>query len=104
MAQHVFHDGWRAVFTPETSFSLRGYEAKPYTVVRQEFPFHGLLGWPLARLTGQEMAAARLVSILFALLSIHFLYLILRQWLSPGISVMGGHHLGIFTLGAPIGA
>lgn len=88
-ARHVFNEGWSAIVTPKTSFSLPGYEARSYTVARQEFPFHGLLGWPLVKLFGHPVVVVRLVSIIFALLSIQLLYLILRQWLAPGAAVTG---------------
>lgn len=88
-AGHIFKEGWSAVVTPKTSFSLPGYEARPYTVARQEFPFHGVLGWPLAKVFGHPVAIVRLVSLGFALLSIHLLYRILRAWVSPGAAVAG---------------
>ena len=88
-AQHIFTEGWKAILTPKTSFSLPGYEARPYTVARQEFPFHGVLGWPLVKLFGHPAAVVRLISIGFALLSIRLLYLILRHWLPPGFAVIG---------------
>ena len=89
LAQHIFTQGWSAVLTPQTSFSLPGYEAKPFTVIRQEFPFHGLLGWPLVKIFGHQLAILRLLSVAFALASIQLLYLILRTWLAPGQAVAG---------------
>ena len=88
-ARHVFREGWSAVFTPKTSFSIRGYEAKPFTVARIEVPFHGLLAWPLVKVFGHEAAAVRMVSIIFALLSIYFFYVISRHWLSSGVAAAG---------------
>ena len=38
---------------------------------------------------GHEYAVVRLISLAFALLSIELLYLIIRQWLSPGIAAVG---------------
>src|SRR5277367_3066102 len=67
IARHVFHEGWSAILTPKTSFSLPAYEARPFTIARQEFPFHGLFGWPLVKLFGHEYAIVRLVSAAFAL-------------------------------------
>jgi len=88
-ACHVFNEGWSAVLTPKTSFSLPGYEAKPFTVARLEVPFHGVLGWPLVKLFGHPAAVVRLISILFALWSIRLLYLILHHWLAPGLALAG---------------
>jgi len=88
-SRRIFHEGWSAVLTPKATFSLPGYETRPFTVIRQEFPFHGVLGWPLAGLLGHDAATVRLVSITFALLSIALMYLILRQWLAPGVAVAG---------------
>jgi len=88
-ARHVFREGWSAVFTPKASFSLPGYEQRPFTVIRQEFPFHGVLAWPLVVVFGREAAMVRLVSIAFSLGSIILMYLILRQWLAPGGAVTG---------------
>jgi Dolichyl-phosphate-mannose-protein mannosyltransferase len=95
-ARHVFREGWSAVFTPKASFSFPGYEARPYTVVRQEVPFHGLLAWPLVKLFGHEAAAVRLVSIIFALFSIYLFYRISRHWLAPGPAA-GGTALWTFS-------
>ncbi|MDB6108557.1 MAG: hypothetical protein JWR69_307 [Pedosphaera sp.] len=89
MARHVFHEGWRAVLTPKVSFSLPGYEWRPFTIAQLEVPFHGLLGWPLARVAGHERMVVRLVSIAFALVSIQLLYLILRCWLKPAAATVG---------------
>ena len=88
-ACHVFNEGWNSVFTPKTSFSFPGYEARPFTVARQEVPFHGVLAWPLVKVFGHARAAVRVISILFALWSIRLLYLILRQWLGPGMALAG---------------
>ncbi len=86
---HVFHEGWSAVLTPTASFSLPGYENKPYTVIRQEFPFHGLIGWPLVKAFGHERAVLRLISAAFALLSIELIFLILCEWVPPGVAAAG---------------
>ncbi len=88
-ACHVFDEGWSAVLTPKTSFSLPGYEAKPFTAARQEFPFYGVLGWPLVKVLGHAAAVVRGISVVFALCSIYLLYLILRQWLAPGVALIG---------------
>jgi hypothetical protein len=88
-ACHVFNEGWNAVLTPKTSFSLPGYETRPFTIARQEFPFHGVLGWPLVKVLGHAAAVVRAISIIFALCSIRLLYLILRQWLAPGMALTG---------------
>src|SRR5271170_1309988 len=58
-AQHVFQEGWSAILTPKASFSLPGYEARPFTVIRQEFPFYGLLGWPLVKCLRNEEFVVR---------------------------------------------
>jgi hypothetical protein len=89
MACHVFNEGWSAVLTPKTSFSLPGFETRPFTVARQEFPFHGVLGWPLAKMFGHPAAVVRVISIVFALWSIRLFFLILRQWLAPGMALFG---------------
>ena len=98
MDRHVFKDGWSAILTPKASFSLPGYEARPYTVIRQEFPFHGLLGWPFVKLFGHERVVVRLISIAFALISIEFVYLILQRWLNPGSGVIGAALWGLSPL------
>lgn len=95
-ARHVFNYGWSAVLAPKTSFSLPGYEAKPFTVALQEFPYFGVLGWPLAKMFGHPAAVVRIISILFALVSIRLLYLILRHWLAPG-GALGGAVLWTFS-------
>ncbi|MDR3459971.1 MAG: glycosyltransferase family 39 protein [Verrucomicrobiae bacterium] len=97
-ARHVFDDGWSAVLTPRASFSLPGYESRPYTVIRQEFPFHGALGWPLVKCFGHEEIVVRLISIVFALLSIELIYLILQRWLDPGGAVIGAALWGLSPL------
>jgi hypothetical protein len=89
IARHIFHDGWSAVLAPKASFSYPGYEERAFTIIRQEFPFHGLFGWPLVKLFGHERAVVRLVSIAFALLSIEFLFLILKTWLAPASAAAG---------------
>jgi Dolichyl-phosphate-mannose-protein mannosyltransferase len=89
MSRQVFRRGWDAVWTPRVSFSMPGYEAKPYLVTRQEFPFYGVLGWPLVKLFGHEQAVARLIATFFGLVSIHFLYLILRHWLKWEAAIVG---------------
>lgn len=89
MACHVFNEGWSAVVAPKVSFSLPGYETWPFTVARQEFPFHGVLGWPLVKVFGHAAAVTRLISIVFALCSIRLLYLILRLWLDRGAALAG---------------
>src|SRR5262249_26928918 len=83
VARNVFHHGWRGLLTPKASFSLPGYEQQPYTVIQLEFPFHGLLAWPLAAATGHERAAVRLISILFALISIQLIYEIICRFAKP---------------------
>jgi len=88
-ACHVFNEGWGAVLAPKVSFSMAGYEARPFTVARQEFPFYGVLGWPLAKLFGHPAAVVRLISMIFALCSIRLLFLILRSWLDPGMALAG---------------
>jgi hypothetical protein len=98
MDRHVFEDGWSAILTPKASFSLPGYEARPYTVIRQEFPFHGLLGWPFVKLFGHERVVVRLISIAFSLMSIEFVYLILQRWLNPGSGVIGAALWGLSPL------
>ncbi len=89
MARHVFRDGWSSVLTPKVSYVFEGYENLRYTAVLQEFPFHGLIGWPLVRVTSHERAVTRLISTAFSLLAIQFLYWILRYWLPPAASAMG---------------
>ena len=88
-SHRIFTGGWRAVVEPKASFSLEHYEAQPFTVVEMEIPFHGILGWPVAVLTGRERAAVRIVSIGFAWVSIWLIYLILRKWLDPVSSAAG---------------
>ena len=87
--RHIFREGWSAVFSPKASFSLPGYETRPFTLIRQEFPFHGVLAWPLVAMFGHEAAMVRLVSVFFALISIQLMYLILRHWLASGVAVAG---------------
>src|SRR5436305_13466653 len=62
IARHVFHDGWRAILLPKTSFSLPDNLAQPFTSVHLELPFHGLLGWPFFTLFGHARAVVVLVS------------------------------------------
>jgi len=89
VALHVFHDGWRSIVTPKASFSMVGFETQPFTAVLQEFPFHGVIGWPLTLVAGHERAVVRLVSTAFALISIQLLYWILRFWLPPAPAAAG---------------
>ena len=89
LAEHIFHDGWSAVLFPKASFSVRGYATQPFTIVRFEIPFHGILGWPIAALTGHDRAAVRIVSLFFAVLSISLVFLLLRRWVKPGPAVIG---------------
>ena len=88
VARNAFHQGWRGLLTPKASFSLPGFEQQPYTVIQLEFPFHGLFGWPLAAATGHERAAVRLVSILFALISIQLIYEIICCFAKPVTAVV----------------
>jgi hypothetical protein len=94
----VFLEGWSAVLTPKASFSLPGYEARPFTVMRQEFPFHGLLGWPFVKWFGHERLLYGSFLRCFALFSIEFVYLILQRWLNPGIAVVGAALWGFSPL------
>ena len=88
-SHRIFAGGWRAVVEPKASFSLEHYEEQPFTVVEMEIPFHGILGWPIAVLTGHERAAVRIVSIAFGWVSTWLLFLVLRQWLDPVSSAAG---------------
>jgi hypothetical protein len=90
IAQHVYHEGWSAVVTPKFGFSTMDNPSQPYTVVHLEVPFHGLFGWPAAVVFKQyERAIARLVSIVFSLLSIRWAYGVLRHWLESFPSLVG---------------
>ena len=89
MARHVFRDGWSSVITPKVSYVFEDYENLRYTAVLQEFPFHGLIAWPLVQVTNHERAVTRLISTAFSLLAIQFLYWILRYWLPPVPSAIG---------------
>ncbi len=97
-ALEIFQNGWSAVWTPKASFSLPGYEARPYTVMRQEFPFHGVMAWPVVKLIGHPRSVVRLVSISFALFSIEFIYLILQRWVSPIGGLIGAALWGLSPL------
>jgi len=89
MARHVYRDGWTSVFTPKVSFSSPGFETQHFTAALQEVPFHGLIAWPLMRVTSHERAVVRLISGAFALLSIQLMFWILRFWLPPMASALG---------------
>ena len=89
MARHVFHDGWRSIVTPKVSYSEPGFETQPFTAVRMEVPFYGVIGWPLTLFTSHERAVVRLVSTAFALISIQLMYWVLRFWLPPAPSAAG---------------
>jgi hypothetical protein len=89
LAQHVFRDGWPAVWMPETSFSLNGTEAQPFTIAHQQVPMHGLLGWPLAKISHHDAASTMIVSLLFAAFSLTVMYGILRVWLPPEPALAG---------------
>ena len=89
VARNVFHHGWRGLLAPQASFSVPGYERQPFTSLQLELPFHGLLGWPISKLTTHERAIVRIISVLFALISIQLVYLILRHWFKPGFAVIG---------------
>ena len=62
MARHVYHDGWQSVVTPKVSYSWRNAIKQPYTAMLMEVPFHGLIAWPLTRITSHERAVMRLIS------------------------------------------
>src|SRR5437764_2328287 len=83
VARNVFHHGWRGLVAPQASFSVPGYEQQPFASLQLELPFHGLFGWPLSKLTTHERAIVRIVSVLFALISIQLVYAILTTWLRP---------------------
>ena len=89
IARHIFDDGARSVFFPVASFSLWDHPERPFTIARLEFPFHGVLGQPIAALLGRERAAVRLVSLLFATLSICLVFNILRHWIAPAPALLG---------------
>jgi hypothetical protein len=89
VARNIFHHGWRGVWAPRASFSLPGYEEQPFTSIQLEFPFHGLLGWPIAELTHHERTAVRIVSLFFALISIRLVYGILVHWFRPLVGAAG---------------
>ena len=100
VARHVFRDGWSAVFTPRASFtefsvpddtfSPLVLPAPRFTIIHLEVPFHGLFAWPAALLfPGQELVIVRLVSVVFALLSISLVYLVLRHWLDAAPALGG---------------
>lgn len=66
------------------------YAAQPYTIVHFEVPFHGLFGWPAAAIVkGHDRAIARLVSVVFSLISIWWVYRVLRRWLDASSSLIG---------------
>lgn len=100
VARHVFHEGWSAVITPRASFSQLSAPddtfsplitpSPRFTIIHLEVPFHGIFGWPAAVVFKQhERAIVRLVSVMFALLSIRLLYLVLRHWLEPSFALAG---------------
>jgi len=90
LARHVYREGWSAVVQPKTSFSMEENLAQPFTVVHLEFPFHGLLGYPAAvLLKNHDYAIARLVSIIFVLISFRFGYAVFRHWLPPQAALIG---------------
>jgi hypothetical protein len=100
VAQHVFHEGWSAVITPRGSFTQLStpsnvfsplpVPAPRYTICHLEVPFFGLIGWPAANVfQHDERAVVRLVAMMFTLLSIRFLYLVLRYWLDPHPALLG---------------
>src|ERR1700722_14236731 len=89
MARHVYRDGWSSVLIPKVSFIFEGYGELHYSPVLLEFPFHGLIAWPLVGVTGHERAVARLTSGLCSLAAIQILYWIMRFWLPPFASVLG---------------
>lgn len=90
VAQHVFHDGWKAVLVPRASYSKVELPSQPYGIYHLNFPFHGLLGWPAALLAPQyERAVVRLVSLVFALYSILLVHRVLRHWLDASASLLG---------------
>jgi len=100
VARHVFHEGLGAVITPKASFSqltnpddLRSSLPVPtprYTICHLEVPFFGLIGWPAANVfKNHEHAVVRLIAVMFSLLSILFLYLVLRYWLDPEPAFFG---------------
>jgi len=100
VAQHVFHEGWKAVITPRSSFSQLsdpGKLSSPLpvptprtTICHLEVPFYGVIGWPASNVfKHHERAVVRLVAVMFAFLSIRFLYLALRYWLDPNPALLG---------------
>lgn len=89
VSRRIFREGWEAVRTPRASFSFPGYESKPYTVARIEFPFFGVLGWPFAKWFGHDYAVVRVLAIAFGVASIFFLHAILRHWLDPWPAAVG---------------
>ena len=89
MARHVCRDGWSSVLVPKVSFVFEGYENLRYSPVRLEFPFHGVIAWPITAVTGHERAVMRLISVIFSLAAIQLLYIIMRIWLPPLPSALG---------------
>jgi dolichyl-phosphate-mannose-protein mannosyltransferase len=89
MARNVFHHGWHGLLAPQASFSVPGYEQQPFISLQLEFPFHGLFGWPISKITSHERAIVRIISVFFALASIHLIYVILGHWFKPGFAVAG---------------
>jgi len=100
VATHVFREGWSAVVTPRASFTQLSSPDDPlsplitpaprFTIIHLEVPFHGLFGWPAALLVkDHERAIVRLVSVVFALLSIGVFHLIVRQWIEPQAALAG---------------
>jgi len=100
VAQHVFREGWSAVIAPKASFTQLSrpcditsplpVPTPPYTICHMEVPFYGLIGWPASLVfSHHERAIVRLIAEAFALLSIGFIYFILRYWLDPLPALLG---------------
>ena len=53
LARHVFHEGWSAVVFPKASFSVVDMKPNRLPSFVSRVPFHGILAWPIAALTGQ---------------------------------------------------
>jgi hypothetical protein len=89
MSRHIFREGWGSVIVPRVTYSLPGHGDRKINAVVQEVPFHGVLGWPIARLTGHDRAAVRLVSAAFGVFSIQVVFGILRAWLPSLTAAVG---------------
>ena len=83
IAQKINENGFFSFWQPQANFGNSSYapdypNAQPYTVIRLEFPYHGILGYPFSKIFGFHRWIYATLSLLFSFTIIIFSWQLLR--------------------------